>query len=631
MVLKTLTASIGTWDQGASLAYQWLRNGANIAGATGLSYQLVLADQGATISLRVSATKPNALPMVVTSNPTAVVVPTQIVLQGTPSVTGTAAVGSMLIASNGVWDFGVTFTYQWRRGLFNIAGATSNQYQVTSGDLNSTISVVVTATLGTAVVSKVSANTSAVVLGVLRYSVAPGFYGEYVVGGQIYRTDGTWPSGTKLSYQWLSDGTPISGATNYLFYPTVATLGTKISLRLTASLSGYATAVIDTSASPPIGPGTIGSFSVPVVSGTPKSGETLTLGAALYCSNNLSTPVTITYQWTRNGVPISGQTASSYLLVDADSGAQVALTATCSATGYVPRVTKSAAVAVLIVPSLPFITSVDESQVTKLKITWSGTLGNTYVFDLVNDSIFGGRKTCDANSCLWENLGGGKTYTINYSATASGGSKSASFTATTYPRLTLSSTIKSFTVQGDRWTVDFVPVPTWIYRFTWETYGLGTSQCTDGYTPDTSQSPISVRAWIRSGCQMTLRIWDGHGNVGNVILSNYTKLSVPSAEISATLGSSNAASGSIQGFSYQFNHFYSLTSTTVKLFNAGGTAVVLPIAPTTQRTWGDAYQGGYQGLLYLTGVEAGSYTVKMTFVDRAGVSTTITVGALTVT
>lgn len=631
MVLKTLIASAGAWDPGTSLTYQWLRNGTIISGATGLSYQMVLADQGAAISLRVTANKSNTVPVEVTSIPTAPVVATQISLQGTPSITGTASVGNILTAIAGTWDVGVSLTYQWRRGPYNIPGATSNTFTVTASELNSPISVMITGTLGTAVASKASQETSPVTLGTLRYSLAPSFYGEYVVGGQIYRSDGTWPTGTKLSYQWLSDGAQIAGATNYVYRPAVSTLGTKISLRLTAVLAGYQTAIVDTAASPPIGPGSIGSLTVPAIVGIPKSGETLSLDKAGSCATNLSTPVSIAYQWTRNGAPIAGQTATTYLVVDADSGAQITLKATCTSTGYAPRIAISASVTILIVPALPFITSIDESQVTKLRITWTGTLGNTYLFDLVNDSIFGGRKTCDANSCLWENLGGGKTYTINYSATASGGSKSASFTATTYPRLTLSSTIKSFTVQGDRWTVDFVPVPSWVYRFTWETFGLGTSQCTDGYTPDTTQSPISVRTWIRSGCQMTLRIWDGHGNIGDVILSNYTKLAVPPAEINASLASPTAVSGSILGFTYQFNHYYSLTSSSLKLYDASGAAIVLPIAPTAARIWGDAYQGGYNGQLYLTGVAPGTYTAKMTFVDRSGTSTTVTLGNLTVT
>lgn len=47
----------GTWTPaGASFTQQWLRNGANIAGATGTTYTTVAADGGTTLSCRITAT-----------------------------------------------------------------------------------------------------------------------------------------------------------------------------------------------------------------------------------------------------------------------------------------------------------------------------------------------------------------------------------------------------------------------------------------------------------------------------------------------------------------------------------------------------------------------------------------------
>ena len=51
-----LTAAIGAWSPApTSVAYQWLRNGAPIAGATGASYRIVLADVDDTLAVRVVA------------------------------------------------------------------------------------------------------------------------------------------------------------------------------------------------------------------------------------------------------------------------------------------------------------------------------------------------------------------------------------------------------------------------------------------------------------------------------------------------------------------------------------------------------------------------------------------------
>ncbi len=68
MVGQTITGSPGTWEApGYDFAYLWLRNGAPIAGQTGLSYTLVTADKGKPIAFRVIATKPGFPTVVSTS------------------------------------------------------------------------------------------------------------------------------------------------------------------------------------------------------------------------------------------------------------------------------------------------------------------------------------------------------------------------------------------------------------------------------------------------------------------------------------------------------------------------------------------------------------------------------------
>jgi hypothetical protein len=54
----TLTATAGTWSgvPAPSLSYQWLRGGVEIAGETGTTYVITLADSGASITVRETAT-----------------------------------------------------------------------------------------------------------------------------------------------------------------------------------------------------------------------------------------------------------------------------------------------------------------------------------------------------------------------------------------------------------------------------------------------------------------------------------------------------------------------------------------------------------------------------------------------
>ncbi|WP_244930969.1 family 78 glycoside hydrolase catalytic domain [Nocardioides sp. W7] len=68
----TLSATTGSWNtKGLSFAYQWLRDGSAIGGATAASYRVGTADIGTRLSVRVTATKAGKAPGVATSTATA--------------------------------------------------------------------------------------------------------------------------------------------------------------------------------------------------------------------------------------------------------------------------------------------------------------------------------------------------------------------------------------------------------------------------------------------------------------------------------------------------------------------------------------------------------------------------------
>jgi hypothetical protein len=56
-VNSSLSAQVGTWDSGVTFTYQWIRDGAKIAKATGKSYRLTAADRKAEIAVSVKAVK----------------------------------------------------------------------------------------------------------------------------------------------------------------------------------------------------------------------------------------------------------------------------------------------------------------------------------------------------------------------------------------------------------------------------------------------------------------------------------------------------------------------------------------------------------------------------------------------
>lgn len=79
-----------------------------------------------------------------------------------PTITGTAKVGSVLTANNGTWTGSPTFKYQWLANAVNVAGATSKTYTPVAGDVGKVMTVSVTGTNSAGNAVKVSAATAAV-------------------------------------------------------------------------------------------------------------------------------------------------------------------------------------------------------------------------------------------------------------------------------------------------------------------------------------------------------------------------------------------------------------------------------------------------------------------------------------
>lgn len=113
---QTLTATGGTWDlDGVELAYQWLSGGQPIAGATGESYQLAVADYTAAISVQVTATLADHAPGTATSAATTVgkaLTSTSLVVDPvSPRVGKRAALRVGVVAAGVVPTGGVTVFY----------------------------------------------------------------------------------------------------------------------------------------------------------------------------------------------------------------------------------------------------------------------------------------------------------------------------------------------------------------------------------------------------------------------------------------------------------------------------------------------------------------------------------------
>ena len=158
---QTLTANTSSIDDGdgldsVSYSYQWTRsdNGAetDIAGETGSTYTLVLADLGKTIKVKVSFTDDADNDETLTSVATvAVAAAPNRSATGKPAISGTPQVEETLTADTSPIDDqdgleNVSYGYQWTAGGSDIDGATGASFTLTASQQGKTIQVRVTFT-----------------------------------------------------------------------------------------------------------------------------------------------------------------------------------------------------------------------------------------------------------------------------------------------------------------------------------------------------------------------------------------------------------------------------------------------------------------------------------------------------
>ena len=160
----TLTATPGTWGPApVTLKYQWKANGATISGAAQRTYKISGAYAGKKITVTVTGTKTGYTTVAKTSASTATIAAGTLVPQ-TPSISGTAKVGSTLRANPGTWSPApVTLKYQWKVNGASISGATGTTWKVTSSAKGKRVTVTVTGSkTGYTTASRTSSSTAAV-------------------------------------------------------------------------------------------------------------------------------------------------------------------------------------------------------------------------------------------------------------------------------------------------------------------------------------------------------------------------------------------------------------------------------------------------------------------------------------
>jgi hypothetical protein len=152
-------ATVSGWTPAMTYRYQWRRDGAAIAGATGASYTPTAGDRGHRLTVAVTGARAGYA--AATRISAERVVGSGILATTTPKITGTRKVGRTLTASPGSWTSGVTFSYRWYNNGKAITGATKKTYRLTWRDARDRITVKVTAKKsGYTTASRTSARTA---------------------------------------------------------------------------------------------------------------------------------------------------------------------------------------------------------------------------------------------------------------------------------------------------------------------------------------------------------------------------------------------------------------------------------------------------------------------------------------
>ncbi len=327
---EPLVVQPGSWTPEPAFSYQWSVDGTPIADATGTAFTPELADQGKPVTVTVTGTLGGYSPHDVTSAPVVVGAPV-FRATPTPTIAGTARVGTTLTANPGAWSPIPSFAYQWLADGVAVAGATQPQFTPQAAQRTKRISVRVTGSItGYPTTIRTSAQTAPVAYGVFTSAPIPVIIGTPKVGVTLKVAPGTWSPAATLSYQWRANGVAVTGATGSSFAPAAAHRGARITVTVTARRDGFTTASRTSAASAVVAWGTFAVAPTPRVSGYPQIGWTLTAVPGTW-----SPWGALTYQWKANGVSIAGATGSAYKPVSADFGKRLTVTVTAKRPGYV--------------------------------------------------------------------------------------------------------------------------------------------------------------------------------------------------------------------------------------------------------------------------------------------------------
>ncbi len=267
--------------------------------------------------------------------------------------------------------------YQWQRNGVPISGATAPSYTTAvaaAADNGASFAVVVTNSVGSITSSSAKLTVTATGGGAVAPSITAQPADQTAKGGQT-ATFSVSASGTApLTYQWLRNGVPLSGATAASYTtPVLATSDSgaafSVSIKNSAGSITSRAARLTVSGNPP-------GISTQPADQSVKAGQSASFSVVATGTPPLS------YQWQKNGAPVSGATSSSYATpatATSDSGATFSVVVRNSAGSVASRAAKLTVSAV--VPSIatqPADATVSAGSSATFTVVAGGTAPLTY-------------------------------------------------------------------------------------------------------------------------------------------------------------------------------------------------------------------------------------------------------------
>lgn len=251
-----------------------------------------------------------------------------------PAIKGTVKVGSTVSASGSVWTpKGNSYAYQWLADGKNIAGATAKTFVPTAAQLGTSLSVRMTGSRPSYPSLTVTSPAIKVAPGQLSPTKAPAITGTPQVDATLTASPGTWsPAGATYAYQWLVDGVAVPGATKSTYTVGPDAVGGKVTVKVTAALSGYSKVAATSAPTGAVAPGVLTSTRSPAITGTPRVGSRLTANPGTWSK----TGTTYAYQWYVNSVAVAGATGATFVPRPADQMQTATVHVTAKRPGYTP-------------------------------------------------------------------------------------------------------------------------------------------------------------------------------------------------------------------------------------------------------------------------------------------------------